>query len=498
MPDVMLPATFLALLAEFRPVFTELSFANWVVLSSGFIHSVGYHRVTDALRAAGPAATKHFTSYYRFFSRGRWSLDGLGLSLLALVLRLWRVEVVDLVLDDTLVRRSGKKVALGSMHGDPLLKQGGRPFSSYGHVYVVLAVHVSCSAIASTGWALPFLFRLYQGSRRGGRKNAPSDDRRCYHRRRRGVAQRRRVRLTDEHVLKGKVVQGALREDDGTVPAELRPKKTELATELILLVARKFPHVRFRVLADHLYNGKTVLHAVLSEVDNVDIVVRGRSDAALYELPQPRKPGQRGRPRTKGIRLPNPVEWAQQHPDLFETVTTHMYGKEVSVEVASFVGMAYRSLPGRLLRYVIVRDQLGFYKTDYLISTNLELPAAHVLSAYSRRWPLERTFQDTKQKLGLQDTQLQMPSSVRRHPPLTMILYSLIVIWFIQHGRDWMRKTTTYRDPWYDKTERPSFTEMLATLRRAGWAGGILDPSCPSPHLQEKLLSYLVRVVAVA
>jgi hypothetical protein len=39
-----------------------------------------------------------------------------------------------------------------------------------------------------------------------------------------------------------------------------------------------------------------------------------RADAALYELPSPRKSGQRGRPRLKGARLPKPSELAKTVP----------------------------------------------------------------------------------------------------------------------------------------------------------------------------------------
>ena len=78
----MLPASFRSMLEQFRPLFSAPSFANFVVLMTGFVHALGGHRLTDALRAAGPSASKHYTTYYRFFSRARWSLDELGLQLL--------------------------------------------------------------------------------------------------------------------------------------------------------------------------------------------------------------------------------------------------------------------------------------------------------------------------------------------------------------------------------------------------------------------------------
>jgi len=102
----------------------------------------------------GYLRTKHYTTYYRFFSNARWSLDKLGLALFELIVKLLGLTEVELVLDDTLSHRTGKKLALATMHADPLLKttSRGRLFTSYGHVFVVLAVHVKVSILGKTGW----------------------------------------------------------------------------------------------------------------------------------------------------------------------------------------------------------------------------------------------------------------------------------------------------------------------------------------------------------
>ena len=426
-----------------------------------------------------------------------------------MVIRAFRLTEVDLVLDDTLMRRSGKKVALGSMHADPLLKNGGRPFISYGHVFVVLAVHITAPLIAKTGWALPVLFRLFEGSRRGGRADCPSDRQRAASRRYHGKATRERLRLIDRKVVDGRLVECAPEPDSGSPPRELRPTKLQLGTEMVLRIARGFPKLKFRLIADHLYNGARVLRDILEAVDNVSIIVRGRPNAALYELPPPRRPGQRGRPRVRGKRLPNPEQWAEQNADAFRRVVVPMYGKQVEVLVASFLGMAYRSLPGRLLRYVIVKDPGGIYKPDYFISTDIDLPDEEVLAAYSRRWPLERAFQESKQKLGIQDPQTQLPASVRRCAPFGMLLYSLVVFWYVLKGHRLAASLPGFRDPWYPKTARPSFSDMLATMRRLSWAERFIDPPCGDPSKQKsngenedsraaRLAAYLARVVAAA
>jgi hypothetical protein len=241
-----------------------------------------------------------------------------------------------------------------------------------------------------------------------------------------------------------------------------------------------------------------VLRRVHEQVDNVCCVMRGRADAALYELPPERKPGQRGRPRVKGSRLPNPQQWVELHPDAFEPVEVEIYGRRVPLLVASFVGMHYRSLPGRLMRYVIVRDPAGIYKDQYLFTTDPSMNATEVVERYARRWPLERAFQDSKQKLGVQDSEAQLPTAVRRTAPFGMALYSLVVLWYITVGHEEAARLHAHRDPWYDKQARPSFSDMLAALRRLGWARALADPVSGSTVRHKRLAAYLARVVAAA
>ena len=498
MPDWMLPPSFVALRAEFRPVFTRPSFDSFRVIVCGWVHAIGRHCVSDAIRAASAVATKHYCAYYRFLSHGRWSLDDLGLHVLGLVISAFGLEQVELVLDDTLTRRSGKKVALAGMHRDPLLRQGRRAFFSYGHVFVVLAVHVSVPALGPTGWALPFMFRLFEGPHSGGKANAPSDRRRSLSRRRKGAQARRRLRMTDRKVVRGQVTPCELRRDTGPLPEALRPTKLQLAAEMIIHVARRFPELRFRVVADNLYAGRAVLHEVHGAVGNVNFIVRGRPDAALYELPPERLPGRKGRPRVKGDRLPSPEQWAKAHPRAFRTVQVDIYGEQVTLRGATFDGMAYRSLPGRLCRYVIVKDPRGVYRTDYLLTTDMGLSAAEVVESYSRRWPLERTFQDAKQKLGIEDPQTQLPGSVRRSAPLGLLVYSLVVFWFLTDGHREARRLRRRPDPWAAPQRRPSFANMLAALRRLGWARTFADLPRQLAARSKNLVEFIQTVVAAA
>jgi hypothetical protein len=499
MPEWLLPVTFVALLEELRPVFSAPSFENFRVVIVGWVHALGRRRISDVLRGAGRLADKHYASYYRFFSHARWCLDELGLRLLSLVVKLLPAEaVVELPLDDTLSRHRGKKIALGSVHADPVLRQGGKPFYAYGHVFVVLSVYLRVPWLPGNGWALPFMFRLYEGSRHGGREDAPSDKKRRAARRRRGLATRRRRRMTDRTVRRGELVACRPRPCRGPVPDGIRPTKLELAAEMVLGVAQRFPHIRFRVLGDHLYCGRALLHTVHSRVQNVGFVVRGHPDAALYELPPERSTPRRGRPRSKGARLPCPQRWASDHAEDFDRTEVDLYGETVPLDVGSYLGMAYRTLPGRQVRYVVAHDPRGIYRPTYVMSTDHELSAAEVVGSYSHRWPLERTFQEAKQKLGMQDPQTQLPASVRRAAPTALLVYSLVVLWYLRDGHRQLRRMRVLRDPWHDKRGRPSFSDMLAALRRLGWRRAFSDPASLSPARSKTLAAYLCRVVAVA
>lgn len=73
--------------------------------------------------------------------------------------------------DDTLARKGGKRIALASMHHDPLLSSARKPFASFGQVWVVLALWVPLPFGSGRVFALPVLFRLYVGAKRGGERH---------------------------------------------------------------------------------------------------------------------------------------------------------------------------------------------------------------------------------------------------------------------------------------------------------------------------------------
>ena len=81
-------------------------------------------------------------------------------------------------------------------------------------------------------------------------------------------------------------------------------KITDWARQMILQLRRWLPNRHIVVVADSSYAALDLLHFCQSMTRPVTFITRLRLDAALYEPPPPRRPGQMGRTRVKGQRLP--------------------------------------------------------------------------------------------------------------------------------------------------------------------------------------------------
>ena len=82
-------------------------------------------------------------------------------------------------------------------------------------------------------------------------------------------------------------------------------KITDWAWQMLLLVRRWWPERQIVAVADSTYASLKLLDRCRSLSQPVTFITRLRLDAALYEPAPPRRPGQLGRPRLKGERLPN-------------------------------------------------------------------------------------------------------------------------------------------------------------------------------------------------
>ena len=120
--------TLAGLLAAFRPCFTAPTFPTFVGLVVGLIAQTRRRTVCGMLTGAGLDRVWHHSRAHRLFANARWSGDALGLVLADLIVtRLLPADsALTIAVDDTLFRRSGKKVFGAAWHHDGAAK-GPKP-----------------------------------------------------------------------------------------------------------------------------------------------------------------------------------------------------------------------------------------------------------------------------------------------------------------------------------------------------------------------------------
>jgi hypothetical protein len=451
MSSPIVPESFAVVLSTFQACFHAPSYATFRWLVTGWVYCPGRRTITAVALAAGAVGVRHISVFHRFFARATWSLDAVGKVMFLLAVR-WVPPDQPLVLlgDDTLARKTGKCVSLAAMHHDPLLSHARKPFFSFGHVWVVLALWVPLPLGHGRGFALPLLVRLYTGAKRGGRADAPS----------RPTTGKRQQVAEQAHAAR-----------DGRT-------KLELLRELVGLVAAWVPDRRLYLAVDAAYAGRTLLE---DRPPNVHVVSRLRLDAALW-APAPRhRPGRKGRPRRRGIRLPNPAQVAARCR--WQPVSVTIYGRPVTTHILPLRALWYAALRTAPVRIVVVRDPSGRRRDEAFFCTDLGADAAFILETYARRWCLEVTFHDTKQCLGLADPQCQAPRAVQRTAPFGFLVYDLVLLWFAEQAAARTTPAWPLR-PWYRHKCAPSFPDMLDALRRAGCETAFSAPPCPPRRLQ--------------
>jgi hypothetical protein len=417
-----LPTEIVRVLAPFAPLFSKRVWQNARILLMGAILAPGRRTVSSALRAMGLDQEKRFHRYHRLLSHASWSSREASRVLLGLLVEAFVPEGDPLVvgIDETLERRWGKRIAAKGVYRDPVRSTHENFVKSSGlrWVCVMLLVEIPW---ACRVWALPFLCAL-----------APSE---------RYAAKRGR-----------------------------RHKKiTEWAWQLLLVLRRWYPEREIVAVADRAYASLKLLDRCRRLNNPITFVTRLRLDAALYEPAPARRPGQRGRPRLKGERLPNLSEVAQDPSTLWKPITVaNWYGSEArTVEIASETAVWYSTgLFAVPVRWVLVRDPKGGLKPQALLCTDLKADPKKILSWFVMRWQLEVTFQEMRRHLGFETQRQWSDMAIRRTTPALLGLFSRITLF--AHRQLSQVVGVVRQAAWYHK-RHPTFADALALVRKELW-----------------------------
>lgn len=442
-----LPPRFVPVIVAFAPLFRQRTWRHARALLVGAILAPGVRTVTSVLRILGLAREHRFCRYHRVLSRAVWSPRAASRILLGLLVRAFApTGPVVLGIDDTIERRRGRRIRAKGIYRDPVRSSHSHFVKASGLRWLSVML-LAPIPWASRIWALPFLTAL-----------APSP------------------RYSAERGVRHK-------------------KLTEWARQLLRQVRRWLPGRTLIVVADSSFAAIDLLAAL---APTMTCITRLRLDARLFAPAPPRRPGTNGRPRLKGERLP-------LLRDVLTATTTHWervpitgwYGEGTKeIELASGTGVWHHpGLPLVPLRWVLVRDPLGRFDPQALLSTDLALSAQQVVGYFVRRWQVEVTFEETRRHLGVETQRQWSDLAIARTTPILLGLFSLVTLLATRLVRDGRLPVRTAA--WYTKPT-PTFSDALAAVRRHWWRAATTSCTSQSERDMIKLPRRIVRRLSEA
>jgi hypothetical protein len=444
MPMPTLPADYLNILALFAALFSKCLWAHIQVLVIGTILTPGQRTVTAVLRIMGLGTEPHFQTYHRVLNRAVWSSWEVSRVLLLLLVQTFATRGPIVVgIDDTIERRWGAKIKARGIYRDPVRSSHSHFVKTSGLRWLSLMLLVPIPW-AKRVWALPFLTvlapseRYYQGKRRTAKK------------------------LTD------------------------------WAQQALLQVRRWLPTRDLVIVADSSFAVIALLARLRRMANPVCMITRFRLDAGLYEAAPARKAHQQGRPRVKGHRLPSLDTIAQQRETRWKRTTIpEWYGEGArEIELVSNTAVWYHTgLPPVPIRWVLIRDPKGKFKTQALLCTDLTVKPAQIVQWFVLRWQLEVTFREVRVHLGVETQRQWSDLAIARTTPALLGLFSLVTV--LAHQRAQRNHLPMRQTAWYIK-QRPTFSDALAVVRRSLWSHSDLSPSRSMAH-NEKLSPELLE-----
>ena len=218
----------------------------------------------------------------------------------------------------------------------------------------------------------------------------------------------------------------------------------------------------------------------------VTFLSRLRLDAVLHDPPPPRKPGQIGRPRIVGARLPS-LKAVLADPATVWTDLCQRWPDGTERRLRAATGTALWYHPGEPvvpLRWLLLRDPSGQRDPQALLSTNPNLAPRTLLAWYLQRWQAEVTFQEVRAHLGVETQRQWSAPAIARTTPALLGLFSWLIL--VAHCLRRARPLRPRRAAWYAKTV-PTFSDVLADIRRLLWTRALpfsmspADPDIPKP-----------------
>ena len=344
------------------------------------------------------------------------------------------------MMDDTLVRKRGRKVSGANWKRDPL----GPAFHTnfvWGQRYLQISAALPDFEVEGRARGIPLGFH-----------HAPTP------------AKPRKNALPEEW-------------DEYRRQKELC-KVSAVGAQRLAELRAQVPGRRIVCAVDGGFTNKEVFRSV---PENTVLIGRIRKDAALFKVPGAPPSTSRGRKRYYGDPMPTPEQVRQDEAVPWQKVSAFAAGKMQEFEVKTVTPARWKSSGDRDMLIAIIRPlayrprkgaKLLYRDPAYLICSDPRLPLQQLLQAYLWRWEIELNFRDEKAIIGVGEAQVRTPAAVQGAPAFVVAAYAFMLL--AAHSA----KATSLSVPspkWFHHppSTRCSTNSILSLFRSEYWGLGI-------------------------
>ncbi len=427
-------AALLPILHAWAPAFAQRRSALRAISQSlGLLLSLGRRTISRSLWTRG-LQHQDWSSDYKLHARAHWSPDALFQPILQEALHFCPDPFLTVAMDDTCLRKTGRKILSAFFQRDPLspkfrfnLLWGLR----FLHFALLLPLYRLDDRAAPR--ALPIRFLEVPAIKRPGKK-ASAEQLQSY---------------------RAAVKKHNLSQHTVSLLRQLRQSIDPLAATRVLLA-----------VGDGSFCNRTILRA---SFDRTEILVRARKNIRLcHRASQPSRAFYGSEKFTpEQVRQDEAITWKQAsifHGGQFRQLRF----KEIG-EVLWQTGAGRRTL--RLLivaptPYSSGKGKRKYYRDPaYLLTTDLHTPPESLLQAYFDRWQIEVSHRELKNTLGVGQAQLRSQRSVSRQPAMMVAAYSALLLAGLKTFGFTRAATKLPLPKWRRKADRPSLLDLITCLR---------------------------------
>jgi hypothetical protein len=426
---------FLALVSLWRPVFQqERSFHRAVRQAVGALLVVGSATLTRILASLG-RDQQDWSADYKLHARADWKEQALFAALLPSALAYCPGSFVPVALDDTRLRKTGKRIPMALWQRDPLSPpfrvnlQGGLRFLQ---ASLLLPLHRKHNVNAR---AVPVRFVAAPSRKKPGAKATAQEQARFRE-------QRKQYNLSQQSV---------------SLLIRLRTSLDQAGAA----------HKRLLVAGDGSFCNRALFRTPL---ERIDLLCRTRADLRLC---RPAPPGSR---RTYDEEKFTPEHVRQDESIAWQSTKLWHGGKRRKLRYKEINLVLWQRGAGRRpLRLLVVapvpyrrtaRSRLSYRRPAYLLTTDRSTPAIQLLQVYLDRWEIEVNHREEKTTLGVGQAQLWSRQSVARQPALVVAAYSALLLASLEAYGATRNEAYRLLPKWRRKSQRPSCLDLVTLLRQ--------------------------------